>query len=100
VLIRAAVPVENCDGPASGPGVLCRSLHLDRRRYGADLCGDELYLLAREGKRPRVVTGPRINVDYAGQWALKPWRFAVDQEPAVSRPRPFLLTNRKVPTRR
>jgi DNA-3-methyladenine glycosylase len=91
VLIRAAVPLENCEGHLSGPGALCRGMHLDGRRYGADLGSDSLHLLSREGPAPRVVTGPRVNVDYAGEWAMKPWRFAIDQEPAVSRPRPFKI---------
>jgi DNA-3-methyladenine glycosylase len=91
VLVRAAVPLQNCDGQLSGPGVLCRGLHLDRRQYGADLCGAGIFIEGRTA-RPRIVKGPRVNVDYAGHWALKPWRFAVDQEPAVSRPRPFQLT--------
>ncbi len=95
VLVRAAVPLAHCDGHLSGPGALCRGLHLDGRRYGADLCGDALYLEAREGPRPRIVTGERVNVDYAGVWARKRWRFAIDQEPAVSRPRPFPMARRR-----
>ncbi len=94
VLIRAATPIENCDGHLSGPGSLCRAMHIDRRHYGMDLTGDVLNITAREGPRPMVVTGPRVNVAYAGSWAEKPWRFAIDQERAVSRPRPFRLKPR------
>jgi DNA-3-methyladenine glycosylase len=90
VLVRAGVPVLNCDGHLSGPGAFCRGLHLDRRQYGADLCGSQVFLEGRSA-RPRIVRGPRVNVEYAGHWALKPWRFAIDQEAAVSRPRPFRL---------
>jgi DNA-3-methyladenine glycosylase len=90
VLVRAGVGLENCDGHLSGPGAFCRGMHLDRRHYGLDLCGAELFVEARE-KRPGIVRGPRVNVDYAGEWASKPWRFAIDQERAVSRPRPFRL---------
>jgi DNA-3-methyladenine glycosylase len=70
-------------------------MHLDGRRYGADLTGDALWLEPRE-RAPKVVTGPRVNVDYAGDWALRPWRFAVQGERAVSRPRPpgFVLPRR------
>lgn len=100
VLVRAAVALQHCDGHLSGPGALCRAMHLDGRRYGADLCGDQLFIEAREGVRPRIVTGERVNVEYAGAWARKPWRFAIDQEPAVSRPRPFTLPRaRPVPRR-
>lgn len=91
VLVRACVPLEGCLGHLSGPGAVCRALGIDLRRYGADLRGDALFLEPRTGPRPRVVRGPRINVDYAGSWAARPLRYAVDQEPAVSRPRPFRL---------
>ena len=94
VLVRAAVPIEGCDGHLSGPGAFCRALHLDGRRYGADLCGHELFVSARVG-RPRLVVGPRVNVAYAGRWAHEPLRFFVDGEPAVSRPRPFRLAPRR-----
>lgn len=95
VLVRAAVPLSNGDGHLSGPGAFCRAMHLDGRRYGTDLTGDELFIEPRE-KRPKSVSGPRVNVDYAGTWALKPWRFAVQGERAVSRPRPpgFVLAPR------
>lgn len=91
VLVRAAVPVENCDSHLSGPGAFCRAMHLDGRRYAEPLDGDVLWLEGRSGRRPRIVSGPRVNVDYAGAWAARPWRFAQDQQPAVSRPRPFRL---------
>ena len=89
VLVRAAVPVDDCDGHLSGPGRFCRALHIDRTLNGVDLCGDRLWLEPRVGPRPRVVTGPRVDVDYAGAWAARLWRFAVLGEPAVSRPRPW-----------
>jgi DNA-3-methyladenine glycosylase len=95
VLVRAAVPLSPCDGHLSGPGAFCRGMHLDKRRYAEDLTGDVLWLEPRE-HAPKVVTGPRVNVDYAGDWAQRPWRFAVQGERAVSRPRPpgFVLPRR------
>lgn len=91
VLIRAAVPLENADGHLSGPGALSRGLHLNARHYAMDLCGDVLFIERRAARRPRVVMSPRVNVDYAGEWVAKPLRFSIDQEPAVSRPRPFRI---------
>lgn len=91
VLVRAAVALEGCDGHLSGPGAFCRAMHLDGRRYKADVCAGDLTISARLGARPRLVVSPRVNVDYAGAWAAKPLRFSVDQEPAVSRPRPFRI---------
>jgi DNA-3-methyladenine glycosylase len=90
VLIRAAAPLQDCDGHLSGPGALCRGMHFDRRHYGMDLCGNTVFVEQR-ATRPHIVASPRVNVDYAGEWALKPWRFAIDQEPLVSRPRPFRI---------
>ena len=56
-----------------GPGRVCAALGLDRTQYGIDLCGDVLYLM--RGERGRIGRSPRINVDYAGSWAKKRWRF-------------------------
>ncbi len=60
----------------SGPGKLCAALGLDKRQYGFDLCGGSPLYLAR-GPERRFALGrsPRINVDYAGSWAARPWRF-------------------------
>lgn len=57
----------------NGPGKLCAALGLGRRHYGADLCGGELYLAA--GEASRIGRSKRINIDYAGAWVDKPWRF-------------------------
>ncbi len=87
VLIRAAEPVEGCLHSTRGPGNLCRALGIRREHdNGRDLCGDDLYLL--DGPRPgRIVTGPRVNVGYAGRWAERPWRYALAESPWVSAPR-------------
>lgn len=75
VLIRAI----EIDGELiDGPGRLCRALQVDRRLNCADLTtGESLWfedrgaLAAGEG----VKAHPRVGVDYAGEWAKKPWRF-------------------------
>jgi len=89
VLVRAAEPVEGCLHATVGPGNLCRALGLTRAGHdGLDLCGDRLYV--EEGGAPpaRIMVGPRVNVAYAGRWAARPWRFAVEGSPFVSRPPP------------
>ncbi len=58
---------------ANGPGKLCGALGLDGSAYGLDLCGERLWLA--EGARGAVGVSPRINIDYAGEWANKAWRF-------------------------
>src|SRR5262249_29292363 len=64
---------------ASGPGRLTRALRIDLSLDGADLCsGAGLFLEAGEPlAKGRVVSGPRIGVDYAGPWKEKPWRLGV-----------------------
>jgi len=57
----------------NGPGKLCAALGLDRSAYGLDLCAGPLYLAP--GARGPLGQSPRINVDYAGSWAKKPWRY-------------------------
>ena len=86
VLVRALEPTLGLDlmaerrrKPAdsrlltNGPGKLCQALGITRADYGRDLVGDELYLL--DGPHGNVARSPRINVDYAGDWAARPWRF-------------------------
>jgi len=76
VLIRAVEPIVNINKKTWGPGLLCKAMHIDRRLNGADLCGSPLWLEAPAVARAhKVVRGPRIGVDYAGDWAHKHWRF-------------------------
>jgi DNA-3-methyladenine glycosylase len=87
ILVRAVEPVLGAPlmaarrgvDPASvrltnGPGKVCAALGLDRAAYGLDLTGDQLFLAAGSA-RARIGRSPRINVDYAGAWAKRPWRF-------------------------
>jgi DNA-3-methyladenine glycosylase len=87
VLLRAMEPVEGLAGPARGPGLLCRAMGVDRRHTGQDLTAPPLYFVAGDGPvgAERVERGPRIGIDYAGEWAARPWRFWVGGSEAVSR---------------
>lgn len=71
---------------ASGPGKLCQAFAIDRTLNGDDICGKVLYLEDRRDLTPKFVITPRIGVDYAGGWKLKPWRFVVRDSEFVSRP--------------
>jgi DNA-3-methyladenine glycosylase len=76
VLIRAVEPVENLHLNTHGPGLLCRAFGIDRSLNGADLLGKHLWIENDESPtRPELVCTPRIGVDYAGEWAQRPWRF-------------------------
>jgi len=75
ILIRAV----RVDGLLiDGPGRLCRALGIDRSLNRIDMTRREgLWFEDRGAKIRRGMIGafPRIGVDYAGEWASKPWRF-------------------------
>jgi DNA-3-methyladenine glycosylase len=97
VLIRAVEPLkgiplmqarrgtERMRSLASGPGKLCQAFAIDRALNGNDVCGQVLYLEDRGDAPPKIITTPRIGVDYAGQWKLKPWRFLINGNEFISR---------------
>jgi DNA-3-methyladenine glycosylase len=88
VLIRALEPVRGLDLMAlrrskpphsreltNGPGKLTQALAITGVDYGRDLCGDELFLEDGDRAAGKIGRSPRINVDYAGVWASRQWRF-------------------------
>lgn len=87
VLLRALEPLEGIQHKTHGPGLLCRAMHIDRGHNGADLLADALWIEKPSGahyRRPRIARSTRIGVDYAGDWAKKPWRFFDRDSPYVS----------------
>lgn len=87
VLLRAAEPVQGCLHSTRGPGNLCRALAIRREHDdGRDLCGDDLFIEDAPPPRERILAARRVNVDYAGPWAEKPWRFALEGSRWVTRP--------------
>lgn len=91
VLFRAVEPLAGIPGDrrTSGPGLLTKALAIDRSLNEHDLtAGEGLWLEAGDGPAGPVEAGPRVGVDYAGEWAGRPWRFWVAGSPWVSaRPR-------------
>ena len=102
VLIRAAEPVsgrrwmrhnrglvdpERPGQIAGGPGKLCQALAIDRGADGVSLRkGDLVVAEGQPAATETIARGPRIGVDYAGEAAAWPLRFAVDGHPEMSRP--------------
>lgn len=85
VLLRALEPVSGISGSTHGPGLLCRALHIDRSLNGVDLTLGQLWLERPADYRPPLIEqSTRIGVDYAGEWAKKPWRFFDRESPYVS----------------
>jgi DNA-3-methyladenine glycosylase len=88
VLVRAIEPLDNLQERGNGPALVCRALHIDRSCTGLDLTTSDLFLEdAPSVAAEHIRVGPRIGVDYAGEWAHHPWRFWLADSPHVSRPR-------------
>jgi DNA-3-methyladenine glycosylase len=85
VLIRGLEPLAALTETTHGPGLLCRAMGIDREQNGLDLLGDTLWIEASaEASQPRLASATRIGVDYAGDWAQRPWRFYDADSPYVS----------------
>jgi DNA-3-methyladenine glycosylase len=86
VLLRAIEPVKNVKGRASGPGLLCRAMNIDKRLNGHDLLSDGFFIAELEtAETLSIVKRPRIGVDYARHWARRHLRFYIRCNPFVSR---------------
>lgn len=72
---------------ASGPARLTQALRIDRDFNGIDLPTHPHLFIERGVSIPDelVRRGPRIGVDYAGDWAAEPLRFYVAGNPHVSK---------------
>jgi len=70
---------------AAGPGNVGRALGVDRALNGVDLLDGPIRVEPRHGPAPAISRGPRIGVDYAGDWAARPLRFWITDDPHVSR---------------
>lgn len=99
ILVRAVEPLENIEkmrerrgrkmpdkNLTSGPGKLCIALDIDRRYNGVDLTGEKIWLeQGKEISTSEIACGKRIGIDYAEEFAEKPWRFWIKNNPYVSR---------------
>lgn len=98
VLVRAVEPVHNIRlmqdrrGPkvaykklSAGPGTLSKAMGINKIHNEINLCEDVIWL-ARSVTEEKfdIVTDIRIGVDYAGEDALLPWRFYVEDNAFVS----------------
>lgn len=85
VLLRGLEPVEGIIATTHGPGLLCRAMHIDRSLNRASLLGNTLWIeKPADHRAPRISQSTRVGVDYAGDWAMKPWRFFDRDSPYVS----------------
>jgi DNA-3-methyladenine glycosylase len=83
----AELPKSRIKNLTNGPGKLCIALGISRQQYGADLCGDRLYL-ADDGfkvKKSDIIATPRINIEYAEEYKDKMWRWYLKGNSFVSK---------------
>ena len=101
VLVRALEPLEGVNTMlvrreknqpdrtlTSGPGSLSKALGIKLAHYGTSLFeGNKLWIEDRGlSASPRDIKAtPRIGVGYAGDDALLPWRFYIENNPNVSK---------------
>lgn len=97
-LIRAIEPLEGIEimrerrgmmkdtNLTSGPGKLCIALGIDKIFNNEDLLGTRVWLEEGVTVTPdKILSGKRIGIDYAEEYAEKPWRFWVKDNLFVSR---------------
>lgn len=71
VLVRGA-------GIYKGPGILTKSTGIDKTFYGENLATSERIWLEDTGISQSFRTGPRIGIEYAGEfWKTRPWRYYI-----------------------
>ncbi|MBR4490524.1 DNA-3-methyladenine glycosylase, partial [bacterium] len=100
VLIRAVEPVKGIEliranrkgivketDLTNGPGKLAKALLLDKSLNGCNLVsGKELFLEKNPDSGDfSIVSAPRINIDYAGEFKDKPWRKYIEGNRFVSK---------------
>jgi DNA-3-methyladenine glycosylase len=98
VLVRALAPAEGLEAMrerrraapdrllCAGPARLCKAMDIDLALNGADMCsGDALFVEVSPPFPARKLTRTsRVGVDYAGDWAKKPLRWLLTDDPNVS----------------
>ena len=72
-------------GLCNGPGKLCMSMGIGKAENGLDLCGSTLYICDAHNEPFSIKSSPRINIDYAGEYKDKPWRFYIEGNKHVSK---------------
>jgi DNA-3-methyladenine glycosylase len=59
-----------------GPGVLTRSLGIDRSFHGEDLITSGRIWVGDSKEKPGIIQKPRVGISYAGEpWVSRAWRY-------------------------
>ena len=86
VLIRALEPIANITLNTKGPGLLCKAMQITKAQNGLDLVSNNLFVQNDGYEVEHIVAKPRIGVAYAKDWAQRPLRFYIRDNPFVSKP--------------
>lgn len=88
-LMRLRRPAKSERELTNGPGKLCRALGVDMSFNQEDLTGGRVWIedAGEELAPARIASGPRVGIDYAGEYVGKPWRFWLKDNPFVSKAR-------------
>lgn len=97
ILVRAVEPIEGIDTMkerrdmqekvarlTNGPGKLTQALGIKTAMNGTDLTKNKIWIEDRGLNPSKIVSSPRIGVDYAGEHAKRPWRFTIEGNRWVS----------------
>ena len=94
VLIRAVQPLDGIDimlrrrnlknisnRLTAGPGILSQAMGISVHISGQSLLDKQIWIENRENNNPlkdfKIISSPRVGVQYAGKDASKPWRFRI-----------------------
>ncbi len=67
--------IKNPKNLTNGPGKLCQAFGIDRSHNGLDLKGSTIFIEDAPPPKEKILTSPRIGIDYAKEWKDKPFRF-------------------------
>ena len=98
VLVRAIEPLDGIktmrkrrgkmsdENLTSGPGKLAIALNIDKSFNGETLNGNRIWIENnRQIKKTPIISGKRIGIDYAEEYADKKWRFCLKDNQYLSR---------------
>lgn len=71
---------------AGGPGMLTMAMGITLKHDGLDLTGDTIWIedFGEKTKKLNIIESPRVGVGYAEEFAEKPWRFRIKDNPWTS----------------
>lgn len=100
ILVRAVEPLEGLRvmsarrkkdttdySLTSGPGALSKAMGIELRHNGLDLLKDEIWIedINIRYASCQILKSPRVGIAYAEEWAEKPLRFRVKDNPWTSK---------------